>query len=265
MRDELFCLLKRPLELGETYEKLADKVMQATGDLSEKERLVEILRCTISETKVAKPPHRPSLLTEFASNHEWLWLRENRKGEAVISFGLGSGPIYSDVLLYAFLIEEMEKRGGNLAAARAIVKEEKIDGLRNVWHHPLRTKKMTCEEAARKITTFFQRNRKRMIKLIENRVNRGDWIVLPRWASRLKVVQNVLPPETARLFAAGLRENASAQTDKHETDGSELSRTDGPDCTDEPGPGLGYLKLAPLPARNAPPRAKRSRKNSVSK
>ena len=113
-------------------------------------------------------------------------------------------PVLGDVLHYAFLIEEMNKRGGNRNAARSIVKEEYVEEVRNIWYWPPQAKAMSRHQAADKILTFYQRNRHRMIKRIEKQISEqfGDrWIVLPSWAARLKVVVDVLskrPPQEER-------------------------------------------------------------------
>jgi hypothetical protein len=247
MNEDLDSLLTRQLELGETYEHRAEKVLKATPGLSEVERLVDILKCGVKTKKLLKPPHHPSLLMEFAYNHDWLWSRETKRGDVLYS-SWGEGPVFRNMLHYAWLIEEMNKRGGDLNAARSIVKEERIEGMQNIWYHPPHTKKMSREQAAGKITIFYQRNRKRMIKQIEKQLSKqfGDrWFALPRWAHQLKVVQDILeqspPPAKRKKRISAARSSNSRDWDPFE------------------------MRFAPIAARCSPVDAKRTRKNSVSK
>ena len=232
--------------MGETYEQRAEKVLNATPGLSEIERLADILKFRVKERKLAKPPHHPSLLMEFACNHDWLWSRERKRGDVLYS-AWGEGPVFTNMLHYAWLIEEMSKRGGDLNAAKSIVKEECIDGLQNIWYHPPRTKNMSREQAARKITTFYQRNRKRMIKRIEKQLSKqfGDrWIVLPSWASRLNVVRDIL--DLAPLAAERKPVRVAQRSNGADWDPCEMS-------------------FAPIGVRRPPAAAKQARKNPVSK
>jgi hypothetical protein len=199
--DKLDDLLNLPLQVWETYEQRTEAVLKATARMSERERILAILEYKIPKVTLVQPRHHPGILLHFVKNHAWLYSRKTSRG---VIISRDWSPVLGDALHYAFLIEEMNKRGGNLNAARSIVKEEYVEGVRNIWYWPPHAKAMSRHQAAGKVLTFYQRNRHRMIKRIEKQLSEqfgNRWICVPHWAARLKVVQDVLskaPPREER-------------------------------------------------------------------
>lgn len=180
--------LKAPLGLRETADERAGRLMAATRSMSEKERVAAIVHIIVPKTKLKKPKNKPGILYDFIPYHDdWIPCFASKGGLAFAAV------TDNELSYYRQLFNEMSARGGNLKAARMIVRLQYLTmsgwvgragrggekRIRSIWYVPVEKER---EAAAKKMLRFY-RNRRRILPKIS--AQRGPWLILADGLSKM--------------------------------------------------------------------------------